>query len=35
MPYLRASGTLAGGGRKLEGGVERFSLLLRLHSAGG
>ena len=34
LPYLRASGTLAGGGRQLEGGVERFSLVLRLRSAG-
>ena len=34
LPYLRTSGTLAGGGRQLEGGVERFSLVLRLRSAG-
>jgi hypothetical protein len=35
LPYLRASGTLAGGGHQLEGGVERFRLVLRLRSAGG
>ncbi len=35
LPYLRASGTLAGGGRQLEGGVERFSLVLGLHAAPG
>jgi hypothetical protein len=35
LPYLRASGTLAGGGRKLEGGVERFSLVLRLRAPAG
>jgi hypothetical protein len=35
LPYLRASGSLAGGGRQIEGGVERFSLVLALHSAGG
>ena len=35
LPYLRASGTLAGGGRQLGGGVERFSLVLRLRAASG
>ena len=35
LPYLRASGTLAGGGHQLEGEVERFRVLLRLRSAGG
>ncbi len=34
VPYLRASSTVAGGGRQLEGGVERFSLVLGLHAAG-
>ncbi len=34
LPFLRASKTLAGGGRSLEGGVERFSLVLALRSAG-
>ena len=34
LPYLRASGTLAGGGHQLEGGVERFRVLLRLRAAG-
>jgi hypothetical protein len=35
LPYLRASKTLAGGGRSLEGGVERFRLVLELRSSGG
>ncbi|HXB14607.1 MAG TPA: DUF3352 domain-containing protein [Solirubrobacteraceae bacterium] len=35
LPYLRASKTLVGGGRTLEGGVERFRLVLALRSAGG
>jgi len=34
LPYLRASGTLAGGS-KLEGEIERFSLVLGLRSSGG
>jgi len=35
LPYLKASKTLAGGGHALEGGVERFSLVLELRSSGG
>jgi hypothetical protein len=35
LPYLRASGTLSGGGRQMEGGVERFSVVLGLHAASG
>jgi hypothetical protein len=31
LPYLRASSTLAGGGQTLEGGIERFRLVLGLH----
>ncbi|MGO9490411.1 MAG: DUF3352 domain-containing protein [Solirubrobacteraceae bacterium] len=35
LPYLRAASTLAGGGRSLGGGVERFRLVLGLHQSAG
>jgi hypothetical protein len=35
VPYLRSSTTLAGGGRALGGGVDRFRLVLGLQAAGG
>jgi len=35
VPYLRSSTTLAGGGRALGGGVDRFRLFLGLQPAGG
>jgi uncharacterized protein DUF3352 len=34
VPYLRASTTLAGGGREVGGGVDRFRLVLGLQPAG-
>jgi hypothetical protein len=35
VPYLRSSTTLAGGGRELGGGIDRFRLVLGLQTAGG
>lgn len=35
LPYLKASSTLAGGGRQLSGEVDRFKLVLGLHQAAG
>ncbi len=32
LPYLRSSTTLAGGGRELAGGVQRFRLVLGLQA---
>jgi hypothetical protein len=34
LPYLKAAGTLDGGGRELGGGIERFRIVLGLHQAG-
>ncbi len=34
LPYLRASSRLAGGGHPLDGGIERFRLVLALRAAG-
>lgn len=34
VPYLRSLGTLAGGGKSLAGGIERFRLVLGLQGAG-
>jgi hypothetical protein len=35
LPFLRAAGSVAGGGHSLSSGVERFSVVVGLHGASG